>query len=120
MIQQRKTLAVPVTVSVMEVRDHVVLEVADHVVSIVSDQSELEAVLIRWKSADELTACRDENCDKDIIAPDVAHSALILQGMTGAARQQQTEHQHYYSTGEFRVLPIPLQSVLRYVDVRTR
>lgn len=127
MLPQRQTLAVLVIVSVLEVREHVVLEVAhpvrhvDHVVSFVSDQVELEAVLIRPKSADELTACRDENCDKDAIAPDVAHSAFILQGMTGAAaRPQQTEHQHYENTGEFHFLSIRLQFLLRYIDARVR
>ncbi|KAF3762295.1 hypothetical protein M406DRAFT_107822 [Cryphonectria parasitica EP155] len=37
---------------------------------------------------DEETACRDENCQKPIVEPDVAHSAFILQGISGAMQQQ--------------------------------
>ena len=35
-------------------------------------------------TCDFVTACRDENCTRPAIEPDVAHSALILQTMTSA------------------------------------
>lgn len=48
---------------------------------------------------DEATACRDENCLMPCVAPDVAHSAFILQGISGA-RQIQQEHQQADHNGK--------------------
>ncbi|PSR90469.1 hypothetical protein BD289DRAFT_215393 [Coniella lustricola] len=44
-------------------------------------------------TCDEATACRDENCQKPGVEPDVAHSAFILQGISGARQQQSSEQQ---------------------------
>jgi hypothetical protein len=35
-------------------------------------------------TCDFVTACRDENCTRPAVEPDVAHSAFILQAMTSA------------------------------------
>lgn len=35
-------------------------------------------------TCDFVTACRDENCTRPVVEPDVAHSAFILQTMTSA------------------------------------
>lgn len=49
---------------------------------------------------DEATACRDENCQEPCIAPDVAHSAFILQGISGARQSPHESIEHAFQSDE--------------------
>lgn len=59
-------------------------------------------MLTRRNPSDKATKCREENCEKPAVAPDVAHSASILQSFRPSMQQQ---GQHAF--GESHSLRVP-------------